>query len=281
MARSTQTDEHPLTELHGVLAEAVARRDSRQLAELLRGWHLPALGGDREPADIVFMALDCPAFDFGLAQGLSELLGEALAARDFSFRDEKALDYRTIDEVAEPVEDPGWETLLTNALMLAANLPAHPRLFAALKELRGPSSVTAVAPRLSRLLDQALTYQQCDDSLEAYWLEQIGSHRSTSELLAAWRGLLWIPPTESRRESGEVIDADRLSRGLRELVRALRDSHETGDLLRRALTTLSATFPRSAAFWGDLFRPQLAKWPKALQKAVTAYWPALMTHRSV
>ncbi|MCD4705475.1 hypothetical protein K8R61_00150, partial [bacterium] len=61
-----------------ILEKIVSSKNSFLLEECLEGKHLPTLGDDGIPADILFKALNAPLFDHRLATKLSDILGKLL-----------------------------------------------------------------------------------------------------------------------------------------------------------------------------------------------------------
>ena len=245
------TAQHPLARLNSLLARTVAERDIDRLGELLRGEHLPALGGEQDPAELLLQSLEVPPYDPGRAKKLAMLVGEVLAG---VYRgDEQAL--RSSRAEATPGRA---NTTLLNALILANALPAVPELFGALRRLEEQARTRGLdGLGLAPLLRRALIYQQVDDSLETYWLNAIAAVAGNDEppsadeqtvLLDAWRGLLWIPPTDEGRRTGTVICFDRVQKGLLALSSAVSRHEAAKKLLERALRILSKSFPRSADF---------------------------------
>lgn len=281
----TQLAHQPLQRLKDRLAESVAEGDAAHLAELLRGRHLPALGGRQASADLLLQALNLHPYDPDLADGVAALNGQVLAdhvarvTSDAADR-ERAWDY-------------GAQTLVYNGLLLACDLPANETLFDAAKRwhqvLVERGLETSDYPQLPTIGCRALIHQQTDDSLESYWLaliDRVGcaaqeqQEALTSEertlLLEGWRGLLWIPPDEQQREDRVVISFERLNRGLMHLESALTErveEDEATSFLTRAFQLLQQTYPRSSSFWGEKWRPFWRGWSGSLQEAARELWP--------
>lgn len=281
----TQLAHQPLQHLKDRLVKLVAEGKAEHLAELLRGRGLPALGGDSAPADLLLQALDLHPYDPELARAVTTLTGQALAQQ-------AALVTESAEQ--EDVWDYDAQTLVYNSFLLACDLPADETLFEAVKSwhrlLVERGLEASDYPQLSNLVRHALIHQQMDDSLESYWLaliDQVGSLAQeqreqgelTSEdrttLLEAWRGLLWIPPDERQRKEGAVISFDRINRGLVRLQSALSqrvELEEVVSFLTRALRILQQTYPRSASFWVEGWKPFIATWGEPLLQAARELW---------
>jgi hypothetical protein len=256
---------------------AIVKTDSvPHLRAHLSGRTLPAMGGDEDPADILLRAFPLiqttPDFMERLARLLGDLISEevaALTAEGFS---------------------PQQLSLLRSALYLASSLPAETNLFSSLKNLleipvihgRGEDRA-----KLSLPLWQALVYQQTDASLEETWLsllapEQQGPSKPAQRtlLLTAWRGLLWIPPSQEAMQAEEGTNFDRIQNGIQTLYRSLLlqqgddfGQSEVSSFIELCLDILQETFPRSGEFWARNLRSHSADWPSALATIVLARWP--------
>lgn len=272
MMRST----HPaLRALSESLAAVVAAQDEKRLRELLRGRALPALGGDLPPSEILRQALYQATETRPLALGLAALLARVVRAEIQALARSQSV-------------APDRRRLLLNELRLAAELPAQPDLFRALRNLL-PVMQPLDAP-LFLALWEALSYQQTDSSLESVWLRLLQGSSEGEEwtptrrtlLLVAWRGLLWIPPgTEPKSARGQIVSFDRIESGLLALASSVRGHEEAEDLLREALETLNDTFPRSTEFWAENLRPRIRSWPEDLQEMTLEIWPGLLTHDKI
>ena len=250
---------HPLYGVRSRLAEIVRERDAAGLAGLLRGEGLPALGGDPDPADLVHEAMGLPPFEAELDGGLAELTASLCGALAQGDASADSL-YRF------------------NLFLLASYLSPSRELFDALEPVAGVGDV-------GLQLRQALVYQQVDDRLESYWLELIRQEPEATqlrldderklELLDAWTGLLWIPPSGEDREAGRVVHVDRLVEGLLTLHDAVADTADGVAVLRHALRRLNDAFPRSHEFWSERLSQRLARWPELLQDVATERWPML------
>jgi hypothetical protein len=255
------------------LSAVVASGDAERLREYLEG-DLPAFGGDLDPADVLLRAIPLAGDASTLPQHLAGLLAVVLNRITEDFK------------AARGQTSSSQRYALLSALYLAADLPADPDLFGALKLL-----LAQVQPKsdseLGIPLWRALVYQQTDASLNQAWLtilELSGSEALTPArrtlLLIAWRGLLWIPPSAEMRQAGLVVDFDRIARGLEALYRGLSvlygpdlENQEARLFLKTCLDILGETYPRSAEFWADRFLPYVLRWPQEFAALVTLKWP--------
>ncbi len=230
------------------LRRVVETRDAERLAEFLRGRHLPALGVDLEPSDIISRAL---AEEPDLSWILAGLLAEVLR------REAGALVPGTEIALQKHLQ-------LLNGLQLAAELSPDSDLFYAL------CSFIEVPRELAFALYNALVYQQVDDSLASLWLERLayGSRYAEEELILSWRGLLWVP-------SHSAPNLDLVEEGLLRLTDQAKGQPRDSRLLRYALEILCETYPRSAQYWESSFGPRVGHWPAELQEEVFRRWPRL------
>src|SRR5215213_5687561 len=259
------------------LASALRAGDRERLREFLRGRSLPALGGDVPPYEIVRQAL----FLTSEARTLASELGALLAG---IVREEA----RSLQKSRKPI-DPAKRRFLLGALTLATEIPAHPELFQALRELSAAlrSFTGQIAENLGVLrlpLWQALTYQQTDRSMEPEWLDLLRSFPDAESiedpptlLLLACRGLLCLPPEAEEKTPAEIVDFDRIEKGLLALAATVQGEEEAEDLLREALEILRDTFPRSGEFWEEHWRPRMGNWPRELRESALQVWPGLQS----
>ncbi len=270
--------QHPLYAVKSMLSDVVRDSDGARLAECLSGKYLPALGGQEHPADLLHHAVSLPLFDPALPKELTLLAATLCAQKAASLEDALRASSPLLDD----------ETYVFNLLLFASYLPAEERLFTALKSLHqagmhaGP--LLGSGNRAGRQLRQTLTYQQADDSLEEYWLvliehseERVGrlSTERKTDLLDAWKGLLWIPPSPAEREAGATLSVDRAIRGLLALHEAAGDSADGLPILRHAVRLLGEAYPRSPEFWSDHLSPRIEEWPELLREVVYEQWPLL------
>jgi hypothetical protein len=264
------TDTDPaIVHLAESLASALAAESSSELRGYLTGRKLPAMGGDLRPADVLRRAIPLTGEASTILPRLARLLATVIT---------EEVEGIAYDRQALPVRR---RYLLLDALDLATDLPAEDHLFASLRalfqELGEMDEETVRSLRLPLL--QSLVYQQTDASLESEWLAIL---RASNEewtparrtlLLTAWRGLLWIPPATERQQNGEIVDFERIERGLQDLYRATENRTEGKPFLEMCLDVLSETYPRSAEFWGVHFQPYVRLWPKDLADIVLEKWP--------
>ncbi len=275
-----KTAQHPLSAVKSMLLDIVRDSDDARLAECLSGKFLPALGGQEHPADVVNRAVSLPPYDPDLPRELAPLTATLCMRRAAALEQALRASGRLLDD----------EAYVFNLLLFASYLPAEEALFRALKTfhavgLRAGALFTG-AGRSGRQLRQALIYQQADDSLEDHWLAlmrrrealigDLSSERK-SDLLAAWQGLLWIPPSPAEREAGATLSVDRAVRGLRALHDAAGTSADGVLILRHAVRRLSEAYPRSAEFFSDHLGPRLDEWPELLREVAVEQWPLLAT----
>ena len=265
-------EHQPFDPVVASFAESLASglHDGKRFREYLKGKHLPALGGDLDPAEILRRAVGQVSDPHLFARSLADALA------------------RVIAEEARQTPDTWSRDVLLNALYLAAELPSSQALTKALqqllarwKPLRETGRHEEEENALWLALWRALVYQQEGSSLETEWMAVLGDREAPwtparrSLLMEAWRGLLWIPPDADRSVAGEVIDFDRVERGLLTLSRTL-DGRERGrEMLRYAFEVLCETFPRSQEFWTARFRQRVLKWPAPLKDEATRRWPDL------
>ncbi len=232
------------------LQETLKTGDSARLAEYLSGRHLPALGNDLTPADVILRAIEP---DPGVTARLAGLLAEVLGEESARLRGNQNLDVRS-------------RFRLRNIYALAADLPAQAKLFFALRHHY------VLVGELKQLWSTALAYQQTDNSLEHSWLAALTAP-DEEVVIIGWRGLLWIPPR--KRLSDVIINVDRLEKGLLVLHDSVKDRENGSDLLRYALEILGETYPRSSRFWEASLGPRVGNWPEVLQQEVFRRWPLL------
>jgi tetratricopeptide (TPR) repeat protein len=130
----------------------------------------------------------------------------------------------------------------------------------------------------------ALTYQQTDQSMEPEWFDLLRSLPDAGNmedppalLLLAWRGLLWLPPESEGKTSAEIIDFDRIEKGLLAFAETVQGQEEAENLLHEALEILRDTFPRSGEFWEEHLRPRIGSWPRELRESAAQIWPGLQS----
>jgi tetratricopeptide (TPR) repeat protein len=285
---------HPLYSIKTFVAEGVLRTDPRPLAECLRGNHLPALGGDQHPAELIYQALILPPVDPRLLDRviravavLCEMQAAELRAGlgAITIASQDTIQLRRVGQVPAIAD----ELFLYNLLLFASFLPADPAVFAALKDIRDaglPSStVTTGMGRAARQLRQALTVHQVDESLKEFWFALIGDpephHRLSADrktdLLDAWTGLVWMAPNDETRAAGKTPSIGLIDQGLLALHSVVGDSSDGLALLRYAIGQLDDTHPRAPEFWVEHLRPCIARWPPLLRDVVMERWPTILT----
>lgn len=279
---------HPLLEVKRLLDTIVAHADVQRLEQCLSGQLLPALGGDQHPADLLYQALTLPPFAHDQAIALGDLSAE-VCKRQRELPDGPAADRPRQKTESNPVvwlapkHSSDWEReyLLFNLFLFATWLPANAALFAELKHLLESPPKSTSAPgrqeRTYRQLHQALIVQQTDASLELSWLgiiesnpNHVGSFSAAQrqELLDAWRGLLWVPPSPAQQKRGETLSIERAEQGLLALYRSIENSPDSIRLLRHAVRMLADAYPRSPQFWSERLAGLMAGWPELLPTGV-------------
>lgn len=254
------------------LATIARTGDADALLGHLQGRGFPALGGDSEPAEVILRALGEAADPPRLAESLAPALAQVI--------DQGAPELRAGEMV--PVRQLAFQ----NALRLAADLPAEATLAFSLRSLAASLEEAArefwLQNSLAPLVARALVHQQTDARTEPLWhrlLEMSGEGPWTAErrtvLLSAWRGLLYVPPDAEAARAGQVINMDRIERGLLALSEGVWHRENGPRLVRQALRVLTETFPRSPQFWGERLGPRLGRWPAGLREEACQQWPSL------
>lgn len=286
----------PLLYVRNILEDIVSSDDLARLEECLAGKHLPALGGNDGPADILFRALSAPSFDRRLAAKLSGLLGRLLSDHLDKIKQdrwytncgtqESDTQSRNLNQMILWQE----EDFLYNSFLFASYLPADKTLFYVLiafqnwdMEAKNPFGDWHITERQLR---HALVYQQVDPFVEDLWFGIINSFRNKTsaltleekaDLMNAWRGLLWIPPSRDDQTERGIICFDRIEKGLLALYDVSVRIDEVS-FLHRAIHMLRLTYPRSPDFWKEGIGKRLEFWPKLLQKVISDKWPILRGH---
>ncbi len=249
-----------LSHLADSLVATVEAADSSRLREYLSGRKLPAMGGDLDPADVFLQTIPLIQEPSDFRNRLARILATLIETEAAALEGTKE-------------ENTSRLTVLQNALYLAAELPAEEVLFNSLKKLLGvlraiPQEDSSLM-RLQIPLWQALVFQQTDASLEAEWFSILESSEGAAWspkrrtfLLMAWQGLLWIPPAPERRKSGEIVDFERIERGLLAMYETSNGHEKALSLLQVCIERLQETYPRSAEFWASAFMPRVANWPQ-------------------
>ncbi|HEV8237930.1 MAG TPA: tetratricopeptide repeat protein, partial [Thermoanaerobaculia bacterium] len=278
----------PLARVKADLERIIRARSANDLADRLVGRGLPALGGDEEPAEILFRALILSPTRPGTPRILADLLGTlcaATCAQLEALREVRGVVGVTLrsdtglDAVRSHLERN--EPYLYNSFLLASLLPPSDDLFDSLKRLRQLGLETNVllagGGRTSRQLLQALIYQQTDDSLFEMWLGLLRSDASAGDanLLDAWTGLLWTPPSDALRNAGESLDVRRVAIGLDALHHGVQRLPSALRYLRTAVRQLRDSFARSPDFWARELRPLLNILPELVNEVLCEQWPNL------
>jgi hypothetical protein len=185
---------------------------------------------------------------------------------------------------AAPPAELDDEPYVYNLMLLASRLPRTAETFEVLYRFHQHGFALAVLAtgggRSLRQLRRALSNQQTDARLKDYWLSRLagavpdapwdGARRS--ELLEAWRGVVWLPRPSA---NGPPIDLDAADDGLRRLHDTVVDRLEGVRLLRMALLRMADAVPLDPGTWVDLLAPYWSRWPQVLQDVAVETWPAL------
>ncbi|MCB2263143.1 MAG: hypothetical protein LGR52_09435, partial [Candidatus Thiosymbion ectosymbiont of Robbea hypermnestra] len=281
-----------LATIRRTLREIARQGDGERLRRLLRGQELPALGGGEEPAERIIQALELPPYDVDLTHRIGRLCADS--ARLWLKRAEEQLMWETqqlavaggttctVPSTAIPeLED---EPYIYNLLLLTSWLPRDAELFAALYPYHTDgfalSVLVAGSSRSAWQLRRALCNQQTDDRLKDYWLSLLrGSEAGSpwdaarrSELLEAWRGILWLPRPSA---SGPPLDLAAMDEGLYLLEGTVARRVEGLTIMRNALRRMVDAIPLDPATWVELIRPFWSDWPELLKDVAAEIWPAL------
>lgn len=292
--------QHILQPLKAMLTDIALSKDTVKLAECLSGLHLPAIGGNFHPAEVLYNALTIPPLDKNLTHNITKLLANVCQERVQTLASMHALhaleeqqavsagevSITTSSSSSDLLND---EPYVFNLFLFASYLPAEEKLFSALKSFYNLGLSLGVLlkgqGRAGRELRQALIYQQTDDSLEQLWLDQISifNNRQTlqsyehTELMAAWTGLIWIPPASDAREMGETLNISRIATGLEALYNAVSSTTDVVNIMRPAVRQLDEAYPRSPEFWREQLTPYYDSWPELLRDITTEFWPIFDT----
>ncbi|MBF0151630.1 MAG: hypothetical protein HQL84_16545, partial [Magnetococcales bacterium] len=289
--------EHPgIQEVRERLITAAQTADPSLLAKMLAGQFIPAMGGNRHPADIMIQALSGapPEIPGQLAELMARLchqkadeLEQTLSLSLSMVGDNAPCSPETGGFVADQLPD---ETFLFNLFLLASFLPRTKSLFDALARFHGEEPrlnlFASGMGRSPRQFNEALVRQQTDDRFAQRWLNQLKipyekdqplSDDQLNALLEAWRALLWIPPAEAQCKKGETIDFDRVERGLLCIADTMQGRPEEQEVLDLVLGRLDRTYGRSAEFWQTRLAPLMTHCPDHLKQAIHAYWPTPLT----
>ncbi|WP_165741704.1 hypothetical protein, partial [Candidatus Thiosymbion oneisti] len=260
-----------LADIRRTLQEIARAGDGERLRRLLRGRELPALGGGEEPAMQIIQALELPPYDADLTRHVGRLCTDS--ARLW------------LERLAEQKgQAAGDEPSVYNLLLLASWLPKDTELFEALYAYHiskfAPSLLAAGSGRGARQLRRALCNQQTDTRLQDYWLSLLKQPDADSpwdvarrsELLEAWRGILWLPRPS---EQGPPLDLETMDIALRLLEGTVVGRVEGVAILRTALRRMADAIPLDPTTWVELVAPFWSDWPELLRDLAAERWPAL------
>lgn len=290
------TIRHPLLYVKNILTDIVSKNDILRLSECLTGKHLPALGGNDDPADILLRGLSFPSFDRNLANNISALLGLLLSDTDkikenecYLTRNKKVS--KDQPENSIPMVLFQEEDFLYNCFLFASCLPINKSLSKALINFEHWSKQKKNQfvnwNKTGRQLRYALIYQQTDSSLEEFWFGIINSFinkdnnilsinlEERADIMNAWRGLLWIPPSKDNLTARNVVSFDRIEKGMLALHEVFVKTENAEFLLRKAVHILNQAYPNSSNFWETHINERLVDLPELLQKVFFDQWPGL------
>ncbi|MDL1981897.1 MAG: tetratricopeptide repeat protein [Deltaproteobacteria bacterium] len=279
-----------------MLEQIISHNDADKLARCIRGEFLPLLGGHENPADILYRALNLPVY-------YPELSAQ-VAAMTAAICKNQLADMETLYQPAlsgtggmlsVTLNDPAEiffedESYVFNLFLFAVYLPPNEDLFAALKAFYFSGLRTRVLTtgdgRAARQLTQALIYQQTDDSLEQHWFDMIatGDKRRAridgslrAQLLSAWHGILWIPPTAEDVAQGDDLNINRIKKGLVSIHDTIHDfvgdSSDNVNILRYMIVFLEDAFPSDPQYWKDVWAPQLDSLPSLVVDLIARRYP--------
>ncbi len=289
------TIKHPLLYVKSILADIASKGDILRLSECLAGKHLPAIGGNDDPADILLRGLSFPSFDRDLANKISALLG-LLLSKDmdkikengcYLTRDKKVSEDQPENSI--PVVLFQEEDFLYNCFLFASYLPINKSLSKALINFKDWSQQEKNQfvnwNKTGRQLRHALIYQQTDSFLEEFWFGIINSFTNKNknvfsleelaDIMNAWRGLLWISPSKDNLTAGNVVSFDRIEKGMLALHEVFVKTENPEFLLRKAVRILSQAYPNSPNFWEEHIKERLVDLPELLRKVFSDQWPGL------
>lgn len=277
------------------MTDIASKDDILRLSECLAGKHLPAIGGNEDPADILLRGLSFSSFDRDLANKVSGLLGLLLSAYMDKIKangcyltsGKKVSDYQP--EHSIPMVLFQEEDFLYNCLVFASCLPTNKILSQALINFEHLSKKEKNQfvnwNKTGRQLRYALIYQQTDSFLEEFWFGIINSFTNKdnnvfsleelADIMNAWRGLLWIPPSKDNRATGNVVSFDRIEKGMLALHKVFVKTENAKVFLRKAVRILSQAYPNSPNFWETHINERLVDLPELLQKVFFDQWPGL------
>ncbi len=173
---------------------------------------------------------------------------------------------------------------LFNLFLLASRLPRDAGLSDSLHRFfvagHRAAGLAADGGRAALQLRQALCNQQTDDRLWGFWPGRLAERGGPwndarrSELMDAWRGLLWCVDLAGERQAA---DLPRLSEALVVFHDTVIDQPRGDRLLQHALMRLEQAFPSGLGSprLTQALRPHWQTWPPALKDGALLVWPAL------
>lgn len=278
--------ENSYRQLRHTLEDLVRRQDRVLLRALLSGRELPALGQDLEPAQLLLRALETPSFDANLARRLAQLTTPLVSGLSAQAQAGGVAAGRTaLPEHADADgTDRAEPAYLFNLFHLASRLPRDAGLFEALCGFFGSGhqapALAADGGRPALQLRRALCNQQTDARLWDFWVGRLAERSGPwnderrSELLEAWRGLLWCLDLTEEHQAAALERLDDALRVLHDRVAA----EPRGDaVLKHALMRMEQAFPSAVGSprLVRALRPHWKRWPRLLKDTALLVWPAL------
>ncbi len=272
--------DYTFIELRNKLHRIMKQNDMSRLRDMLHGEGMPALGGNREPAELLIHALQLSSGVEIPKSSFAELY-----ATQINLEADQLKELLAVKSIKD-VPGRGYTTPLTsksyyyNAFLLAAFLPRNKKLFNALCRFQdldiNPPIFNLGAGRIGKQLQRALCQHQTDDRLKDYWLEILQNHKKEwdvarrTELLEAWRGLIWLPVSG---QHSLPVGIDTLNQGLLHLHDRVADQPEAIQMLRLALRRLNEAVPLDKRSWAKAFEIVSPGWSKLLKDAANTVWP--------
>ncbi len=278
----------PFIKLRDYLKSSVKHGNAEHLLYCLRGRNLPLLGGDDMYADIVYRSISYPSLNHELMDGLAKLASTLINNVKTIIQNE----YEKLNDKSDTSQRGNIllddELYLFNLFLFSSYLSVNNDLFQSLKEIYlyciKHKLFTIPVTRINGQLREAIIVHQVDDSFEEEWFKDIesvtiGAGDADSEqrgnMYAAWRGLLWIPPSEEQGKTGQIVSMERINRGLTGICKAIYKSNNAKLVLKYTVRVLNDTYPRSDMFWAERFRNRMESYPEILNDILIKQWGIL------